>query len=87
MGNWDKAYHDSGLNESAKRDMVAKGVQEVDVALQLKPDYVEALVRKGLLLRLQAGFEKDRDRYNELIRQAQELTDRAVELQKKKQIR
>jgi tetratricopeptide (TPR) repeat protein len=81
---WDKAFRDTKLKEAQKKDYVDKGLQNVDKALQLKPEYMEALTNKGLLLRLQAGFEKDRARYDALIKQAQDYTDRAKELQKKK---
>ena len=56
---WDKAYRDFTLKEAEKRDYVDKGLEAVDKALQIKPDYMEALVYKGLLLRLQANLEKD----------------------------
>ena len=56
---WDKAYRDFKLKESEKLDFVQKGIQAVDHALQIKPDYMEALVYKNLLLRLQANLEKD----------------------------
>jgi hypothetical protein len=42
----------------------------VDHALQLKPDYVEAIVYKGLLLRLQANLEKDPAKQQQLLKDA-----------------
>ena len=56
---WDEAYRDFKLKEAEKKDFVGKGVEAVDHALQIKPDYMEALVYKNLLLRLQANMEKD----------------------------
>src|SRR5258708_35878082 len=56
---WDEAYRDFKLKEAEKRDFVAKGTTAVDHALQLKPDYVEAIVYKGLLMRSRALLEKD----------------------------
>ena len=55
---WDEAYRDFKLKDAEKRDFVGKGMTAVDHALQLKPDYVEAIVYKGLLLRLQAQPRK-----------------------------
>jgi tetratricopeptide (TPR) repeat protein len=81
---WDKAYHDQRLKEADKRRMVSTGLDEVDKALQIKSDYIDAIVRKGLLLRVQAGLEKDRTKYDDLMKQAQSLTDKATALQKKK---
>ena len=81
---WDKALHDNRLKEPEKRQFVAMGMREIDKALELKPDYIDAIVRKGLLIRVEAGLEKDRSKYDALMKRAQELTDKALALQKKK---
>jgi len=81
---WDEAFRDARLKEAEKRDYVQKGLEAVDKALQIKPDYTEALVYKGLLLRLQANLEKDPAKQQALIKQATELRDKAEELRKKK---
>ncbi len=81
---WDKAYRDFKLNDNEKREYIAKGVQAVDHALQIKPDYMEALVYKNLLLRLQANMEKDPSKQQALIKQADQLRDKAQELRKQK---
>jgi len=80
---WDKAFRDARLKENEKKDYVQKGIQAVDHALQIKPDYAEALVYKGLLLRLQANMEKDPKKQQELIKEADKLRDHANELRKK----
>jgi len=56
----------------------------VDHALQIKPDYMEALVYKNLLLRLQANLEKDPAKQQQLIKDADKLRDKAQELRKQK---
>jgi Tfp pilus assembly protein PilF len=81
---WDKAFRDARLKDSEKKDLVEKGVQAVDHALQIKPDYAEALVYKGLLLRLQANMEKDPAKQQALLKEADRLRDRAQELRKQK---
>jgi len=81
---WDKAYRDFKLKENEKRDFVQKGIDAVDHALQIKPDYMEALVYKNLLLRLQANLEKDPSKQQALIKQADQLRDKAQELRKQK---
>jgi tetratricopeptide (TPR) repeat protein len=48
---WDQAYRGVGVREADKKDYVQKGLVAIDHAIQLKPDYVEALVYKNLLLR------------------------------------
>ena len=52
--------------------------------MQIKPDYPEALVIKGLLLRLQANTEKDPKAQGDLINKAKALAEKAEELRKKK---
>jgi predicted Zn-dependent protease len=81
---WDEAYRDFKLKETEKRAYVGKGVEAVDHALQIKPDYMEALVYKNLLLRLQANLEKDPAKQQQLIKDADKLRDRAQELRKQK---
>ncbi len=81
---WDKAFRDARLKDAEKKDFVQKGIQAVDHALQIKPDYAEALVYKGLLLRLEANMEKDRDKQQALLKQADQLRDKANDLRKQK---
>ena len=81
---WDEAYRDFKLKEAEKKDFVAKGMTAVDHALQLKPDYVEALVYKGLLLRLQANLEKDPVKQQALLKEATALSEKANTMRKAK---
>jgi predicted Zn-dependent protease len=81
---WDKANKDSRLGAAEKKDYVLKGIASVDRALQIKPDYAEGMVYKGLLLRLQANLEKDPAKQQQLIKDAVGLHDKAEELRKKK---
>jgi tetratricopeptide (TPR) repeat protein len=80
---WDKAYRDFRLKEPEKKEFVMKGLEQVDKALQLKPDYMEALTYKNLLLRLQANLETDPAVQKDLIAEADKLRDQAMALQKK----
>jgi Tfp pilus assembly protein PilF len=77
---WDKAFRDFKLSNAKKQEFVGKGLESIERALQLKPDYIEAFVYKGLLLRLQANLEPDPRRQQELIREADDLRDRAQQL-------
>jgi tetratricopeptide (TPR) repeat protein len=81
---WDEAFRDFRLNEQQKRDYVGKGLAEVDQAIKIKPDYIEAITYKGLLLRLQANLEKDVNKQKALLKEAEDLQGRAKELQKKR---
>ncbi|MGE5246657.1 MAG: tetratricopeptide repeat protein [Betaproteobacteria bacterium] len=82
---WDEAYRDYKLKDTEKKDYVMKGIDAVDHALQIKPDYMEALVYKNLLLRLEANLEKDPKKQQDLIKEADKLRDKAQELRKQKQ--
>lgn len=81
---WEKAYRDFKLTENEKRAFAQKGLEAVDHALQIKPDYVDALVYKGLTLRLQATLEKDHDKAMSLVKQAEQLSEKANTLRKQK---
>jgi predicted Zn-dependent protease len=81
---WDEAFRDTTLKEPQRREYLQKGIAAIDKAIQIKPDYSEALVIKGLLLRLTANMEKDIPRQQQLIREANVLRDKAEDLRKKK---
>jgi tetratricopeptide (TPR) repeat protein len=81
---WDEATRDARLKDAEKRAYVQKGIVAADRALQLKGDYVEAMVFKGLLLRLQATLEKDPSKQQALLKQASDLHDKAEDVRKKK---
>ena len=81
---WDKAFRDARLKEAEKKDFVLRGIEAVDHAIQIKPDYAEALVYKGLLLRLEATYEKDPAKQKQLLQDADKLRDKANDLRKQK---
>jgi len=81
---WDNAQHNVQLKDAEKRENVEKGLAAVDRALQIRPDYMEAIVYKGLLLRVQALLEKDPAKQQALIKEADQLHDKAEDLRKKK---
>lgn len=81
---WDKSYRDKALKDPQKREYVMKGIEATDKALALKPDYMEALVYKNLLLRLQANLEKDPAKQQALLKEADALRDKANEIRKQK---
>jgi hypothetical protein len=56
----------------------------VNRALELNPNYTDALVYKGLLLRLEANAEKDPKKQADLMKEAVALHDRAEALAKQK---
>jgi tetratricopeptide (TPR) repeat protein len=79
---WDKAYRDPLLSDEQKNSYADKGLENVDKALQLKPDYFEAVIYKGLLYRVKAGATSDRRAKAEFLEKAQDLQKQGLELKK-----
>jgi len=82
---WNEAYKNFKLKDADKMKYIQAGLSEADKALALKPDYFEALTYKNLLLRSEALVEKDPAKQQQLLKQADQLRDKAQELQKQKQ--
>jgi len=78
---WEKAFRDFRLTDEEEEEYVMLGITEVDKALDLNADYIEALTYKGILIRLQANLTEDLDLQEQLINEADVLRDRAQELQ------
>jgi tetratricopeptide (TPR) repeat protein len=81
---WDNAQKNFRLTPEQKMEQVMKGIASVDKALQLRPDYMEALVYKGLLLRTQANLETEPSKQQALLKEAESLREQAEEIRKKK---
>ena len=81
---WEKAFRDHRLGKTEKMDYLQKGVDAENKALGLNPNYAEALTYKNILLRLQANETTDREKQAALIREADQLRAKALELNKKK---
>jgi tetratricopeptide (TPR) repeat protein len=81
---FNKASRDFSLNNAEKGKYAQAGLAATDKALALNKDYFEALVFKNLLLRVQATVTPDRARQLALLKEADQLRDRAEELRKLK---
>jgi len=79
---WEKAFKDKRLSPAQQKDYIMKGIEATNKALALNKDYSEALTYKNILLRMQANLEKDRTVQERLIKEADELRNRAMELNK-----
>ena len=66
--------------ESERVTYVQEGLRAIDEAIALKRDYFEALTYKNLLLRVQAKYEKNPARQQELLLEANRWRDEAQEL-------
>ena len=83
--SWDKASRDFRLADKEKMQIIMDGLASVNKALEIKPDYVEAMTYKGLLLRTQALIEKDPKKQQELIKEGTALSEKANSMRKAKQ--
>lgn len=81
---WDNAFRNPRLSDQEKREQIEAGITAADKAIQLNPNYMEALTYKNLLLRLKGNLEQDPAKRAALYKEADTLRNRAIELQKKK---
>ncbi|HEX3580182.1 MAG TPA: hypothetical protein VH087_00370, partial [Thermoanaerobaculia bacterium] len=64
--------------------IIEKGKNALAKAISMKPEYFEAIVYQNLLLRQQALVETDPAKQQELLKQADELKTKAVEIVRKR---
>ncbi|HVL67268.1 MAG TPA: tetratricopeptide repeat protein [Vicinamibacterales bacterium] len=81
---WEKAHKDHRLSDKEKREYIQRGIDASNRALQLNPDYIEALTYKNILLRMLGNLETDMAKRKALYDEADQLRNRAIELGKKK---
>jgi TonB family protein len=79
---WDKANKDTSLTPDQRIDTIRRGIASEDRALAMNPDYVEALVYKNIFLRMLANLTTDTQERQTLLRQADELREKAMELRR-----
>jgi protein TonB len=77
---WEKATRDQSLDPIERMTYIRQGIAATDRALLAKPDFVDALAYKNLLLRLQASAETDRSKQQALLAEADFLRQRAQAL-------
>jgi tetratricopeptide (TPR) repeat protein len=82
---WDKAYRDPLLTDAQKDEYADKGLEEIDRALKIRPEYWEAIISKGLLYRVKAQVAKNPKQRQQFLEQAQTLQKQAMEMRKEQQ--
>ncbi|HKH48703.1 MAG TPA: tetratricopeptide repeat protein [Thermoanaerobaculia bacterium] len=82
---WDKARNDTALDNAAREKMVDLGLSSIKQALDVRPEYFEAMVYYGLLYRQKADVTLDEAKKQEYLAMATQWRDKAVELRKKSQ--
>jgi tetratricopeptide (TPR) repeat protein len=75
----EKVRKDFTLKPAQVSDYLAKGMEAVDKALELRPDYFEALTYKNLLLRQQARVEKNPAKQKQLLEEADQFQKKAID--------
>lgn len=77
---FDKVTKNPPADPAEKMAIVQKGESALQRAMGLKPDYSEAIIYMNLMLRQQALIETDPVKQQALIAQADQLRNRAIEL-------
>jgi tetratricopeptide (TPR) repeat protein len=85
MFYWDKAYRDPMLGDKEKNEFADKGIEAVNVSLETKPDYWEAIIAKGLLYRVKAQVATSPAARKQYLDQAVLLQKQATDLRKEAQ--
>ena len=85
MFYWDKAYRDPNLSDKEKNEFADKGIETVNISLEAKPDYWEAIITKGLLYRVKAQVASNPAARKQYLEQAVLLQKQAMELRKESQ--
>jgi TonB family protein len=78
---WDKVFKDKSLSPGDKLAYIQAGIVATDRAIALNSDYFQALTFKSLFLRMQAQMETSASRQQQLIAEADQLRNRAMQLQ------
>ncbi len=79
----DEVQKDFRLTPAQKKAYIMKGLEADEKALTLNPNYIEAMIYKGILLRQQATVEKDPALQKRLVEEADKLRSKALDMQKK----
>ena len=79
----EKVTKDYGITTAKKLDYALKGIAADDRALQLNPEYAEAMIYKNILLHHQANITKDPAKQAALLKEADALKAKGMDLNKK----
>jgi TonB family protein len=82
---WEKSRADATLDAAKRQYYIQQGLEAEDRALAIKPDYMEALTYKNILLRLKANAISDPIEQKRLIDEADGLRNRVLVMQRDRQ--
>ncbi len=80
---WDKAYRDASISPVERSKFVELGLTSVDKALQIQPEYFEAMVYTNLLYREKAKLQTDEKQKQAYFDKAEEWRTKAMALREK----
>lgn len=80
---YEKVYRDTSVPRDEAIEYLEAGVEAADRALEINPDYYEAVTYKSMLLGLRASKETSRAVQEKYLAEAKALQERALELQNK----
>jgi tetratricopeptide (TPR) repeat protein len=80
---WDRSYNFPQIDPVERARIVDEGIDALNKALQVKPDYFEALSYLNLLYREKAKIEADPAKKQEYIDTANKYLQQALELRKR----
>jgi tetratricopeptide (TPR) repeat protein len=79
---WDRSYNFPNLDPALRAKIVEDGLQSLNKAVELKPDYFEAVSYINLLYREKAKMETDPAKKQELTDTANKYLAQALEMRK-----
>jgi tetratricopeptide (TPR) repeat protein len=82
VSSWDKVRNDPALDNAAREKFVDLGLASMKQALDLRPEYSDAMVYYGLLYRQKADATVDEIKKQEYFALATQWRTKAIELKK-----
>ncbi len=79
---WDRSYHYPDLDPAFRAKIVDEGLQSLNKAVELKPDYFDAVSYINLLYREKAKMETDPAKKQEYTDTANKYLQQALEMRK-----
>src|SRR5262249_60430032 len=79
---WDRSYNFPDLDPALRAKIVDDGLQSLNKAVELKPDYFEAVSYINLLYREKAKMETDPAKKQEYIDTANQYLQRALAIRR-----
>jgi tetratricopeptide (TPR) repeat protein len=82
---WNKVYNNNSIDFAAKQAKVQLGLTSLQKAVEIKPDYYDAMFYLGLMLREKAKLEIDGNARTADVNEAETWLKKGLDLRKKAQ--